>query len=108
MTSSNVFYLQTQYLLELHTFKFNCLPNNSLPHEYPIKLSKAKIGINDNLLLVVKILPASAGDIRDVGSIPGWERSPGEGHGNLFQYSRLGNSMDRRAWWATVHGITKS
>ena len=43
----------------------------------------------------------------DSGSIPGSGRSPGEGNGNPFQYSCLGNSMDRGAWWATVHGVTK-
>ena len=47
------------------------------------------------------------GDIRDKGSIPGSGRSPGEGNGNSLQYSCLGNPMDRGAWWATVHGITK-
>ena len=54
-----------------------------------------------------KNLPAIAGDIRDVGSIPGLGRSPGEGNGNLLQYSFLGNPMDRETWWATVHGVTK-
>ena len=51
---------------------------------------------------------ASAGDVRDVGSIPGLGRSPGGGHGNPLQYSCLENSMDRGAWWATAHGVTKS
>ena len=59
------------------------------------------------MVLVVKNLPANAGDIRDMGSIPGWERSPGEGHGNLLQYSCLENPMDRGAWWATDHGVTR-
>ena len=58
--------------------------------------------------LVVKNPSASAGDIRDMGSIPGSGRSPGEGHGNPLQYSCLENPMDRGAWWATVHGVTKS
>ena len=58
-------------------------------------------------MTVVKNLPANAGDARDVGSIPGSERSPGGGNGNLLQYSRLENPMDRRAWQATVHGVTK-
>ena len=40
-------------------------------------------------------------------SSPGWGRSPGEGGGNPLQCSRLGNPMDRGAWWATVHGVTK-
>ena len=56
---------------------------------------------------MVKNLLASAGDIRDMGSIPGSGRSPGEGHGNQPQYSCLENPMDRGAWWATVHGVTK-
>ena len=60
------------------------------------------------VVLVVKNLPASAGDIRDVGSIPGLGRSPGGGHGNPLQYSCLQNPMDRGAWRATVHGVTKS
>ena len=57
---------------------------------------------------VVKNLPANAGDIRDTGAIPGSGGSPGEENGSLFQYSRLGNLLDRGAWWATVHGVTKS
>ena len=44
----------------------------------------------------------------DTGSIPGWGRSPGEGNGNSLQYSCLGNPMDRGAWQAAVHGVTKS
>ena len=53
---------------------------------------------------VVKNLPANTGD---VNSVPGWGRSPGEGNGNPFQYSCLGNPMDRGAWQATVHGVAK-
>ena len=53
----------------------------------------------------VKNLPVNAGD---AGSIPGLGRSPGEGNGNPLQYSCLRNAMDRGAWQATVHGITKS
>ena len=55
-----------------------------------------------------KNLPAIAGDIRDVGSIPGSGRSPGEGHGNPLQYPCLENPMDRGAWQATVHRAAKS
>ena len=55
-----------------------------------------------------KNLPASAGGIRDVGLIPGSGRSLGEGNGNLLQYSCLGNPMDRGAWWANVHRVSKS
>ena len=57
---------------------------------------------------VVKNLPANAGDARDVGLISGLGRSPGGRNGNTLQYSCLENSMDRGAWWATVHGVTKS
>ena len=60
------------------------------------------------LVLEVKNLPANAGDARDTGLIPRLERFPGEGNGNLLQYSCLGNPMDRGAWWATVHGVAKS
>ena len=54
---------------------------------------------------MVKNVPANAGDL---GLIPGSGRSPGEGKGNQLQYSCLENSMDRGAWQATVHGVTKS
>ena len=43
----------------------------------------------------------------DLGSIPGVGRSPGEGNSYLFQYSCLENPMNRGAWWATIHGVTK-
>ena len=59
------------------------------------------------MALVGKNLPASAGDVRDSGSIPGSGRSPGEVHGNPPQYSCLENPIDRGAWWATVHGVTE-
>ena len=58
--------------------------------------------------LVVKNLPVIAGDIRDRGSIPGSERSPGGGNGKPLQYSCLENFMDRGAWQATVHRVAKS
>ena len=57
---------------------------------------------------MVKNPPASAGDMRVTGLIPGSGRSPGRGHGNLLQYSGLENPMDREAWWAAVHGVAKS
>ena len=57
---------------------------------------------------MVKNLPASAGNIRDAGSIPGSRRPPGGGHGNPFQRSCLENPMDRAAWQATVHRVTNS
>ena len=57
---------------------------------------------------MLKNLVANAGDIRDMGSIPGSGRSPGGGHGNPLQYSCLENPMDRGPWWATVHRVSKS
>ena len=59
------------------------------------------------MMLVVKNSPANAGDARDEGSIPGLGKSTGGWHGNPLQYSCLGNPMDRRAWWAIVHRVTK-
>ena len=59
------------------------------------------------MALVVKNLPASAGDMGDVGSIPGLERSPGGGHGNLLQYSCLENSTEEPVG-LIVYGVTKS
>ena len=50
----------------------------------------------------------SACNAGDQNSVPGWGRSPEGGNGNPLQYSCLENSMDRGAWWATVHGVTKS
>ena len=60
------------------------------------------------VVLVVKDPPASAGDLRDVGSISGLGRSPEEGNSNPFQYYCLENPMGRGAWWAMVHKIIKS
>ena len=50
----------------------------------------------------------SAGNAGDTGSIPGWGRSPGEGNGYPPKYSCLENSVERGAWWATVHGVPKN
>ena len=60
------------------------------------------------MALVVKNIPAAAGDTRDAGSIPGTRRSPGGGHGNPLQYSCLESPIDGGAWWAIVHGVAKS
>ena len=57
---------------------------------------------------VVKNPPASAGDTKDVGSIPGSGRSPEKGNSSPLQYSCLGNPIDRGAWQATVHGFAES
>ena len=57
---------------------------------------------------VVKNPPANAGDVKDLGSIPGSGRSPGGGHGNPLQYSCLENPIDRGAWQSTVHKVARS
>ena len=59
-------------------------------------------------MLVVKNLPANAGDVRDAGSIPGSGRSPGGGHSNPLQYSCLKNPMDKGDWQTTVHKVPES
>ena len=56
---------------------------------------------------VVKNLPASSGDVRDVGLISGSGRSPGIGNGSLLQYSCLENPIDRGGWWTAVRGVTE-
>ena len=60
------------------------------------------------MVLVVKNLPANAGDTREADLIPGLGRSPGGGHGNPVQHSCLENPMDKGAWWAIVHMVAKS
>jgi len=65
-------------------------------------------GLHIILVSQVKKLPANAGDTRDLSSTPGLGRTPGVEYGNPLHYSGLENSVDRGAWWATVHGITRS
>ena len=60
------------------------------------------------VVIVVKNLLASSGDIRDTGLIPGSRRSPGGGNGNPLWYACLENPMDRGAWQATVHRVAKN
>ena len=59
------------------------------------------------MMLVVKNPLANAGDIRDVGLIPGLGRPPGGGYGNLVQYSCLDNPMDRGVWQAIAYGVAE-
>ena len=56
---------------------------------------------------MVKNLPADEGDVKDMGSIPGSGRSPGEGNDNPLQYSCLENLLDRGAWRATVQRVAE-
>jgi len=67
-----------------------------------------QIPVDSKVALVVRDLPANAGDIRDLHSNPGRGRSPGEGNGNPLQYSYLENPMDRRTWQATVHRVAQN
>ena len=60
------------------------------------------------VVLAIKNLPANSGDVKDKGSIPEQGRSPGEGNGKPLQYSCIENPMDRGAYWAIVHRVTKS
>ena len=89
---------------------FNGLPGKDIPrktdHGHFVRLSAYQWV--SQVVLVVKSPPANAGDIRDMGSIPGSGRPLGEGHSNPFQYSCLKNPLDRGPWWAIVHGVTKN
>ena len=73
----------------------------------PPELEGKFLTTRPEVALVVKKSPANEGDMTDEVSIPGSGRSPGEGHGNLFEYPCLEDRMDR-AWRATVHGVTNS
>ena len=75
-----------------------------------MQIVRSKIGASQVVLVVKNLpakkkknLPANAGDLRDVGLIPGSGRSPGGGHDNPLWYSCLENPTDRGAWWAIVH-----
>ena len=57
---------------------------------------------------MAKNAPTNARGSRDLGSILQLGRSPGAGDGNSLEYSHLGNPMDKGAWWAIVHGVSKS
>ena len=83
------------YLLIYRSFPFNFLIDSGYK------------SLSSQVALVVKNLPANAGDARDLGLIPGSGKSPGVGNGNPFQYSCLENPMDREAWQATVHRVAE-
>ena len=71
-------------------------------------VNNAAMNKEGEVVLVIKNLPANAGDIRDVGSIPRLGRSPGGGHDNPLQYSCLENPIDRGGWRAMGHWVAKS
>ena len=86
------------------------IPSSGIPH---INGNEEIAAMCDNMwaaqvALVVKNPRATMGDLRDEGLIPGLERFPGGGHENPLQYPFLENPMDRGAWPATVHKVTKS
>ena len=83
------------------------IPGTGEPGGLP-SMGSHRVGQASQVVLVEKNPPANAGDIRDMGSIPGSGRSPGGGHGNPLQYSCLENPMDRRAWRSTVHRVAKN
>ena len=93
----------TSFFLELLDFIYN-ITSSFIKH------------VTKNFLLLLLIYggasckePArNAGDLRDIGSIPGLGRSPGDGHGNPFQCSCLENPIDRGDWRATIHTVTES
>ena len=87
---------------DLDTSNFPSLCLGSL-YWSPLRVRRAS-----QVALVVKNRHVNAGDARDVGSVPGLGRSPGEGNGNPLQYSCLENPMDRGAWWAMACRVTKS
>ena len=83
-------------------------PTKLIEKESDLWLPEGEEGEEELATLVIKNLPANARDVKDMNSFPGWRKSPGERNGNPLQYSCLENAMDRGAWQATVHGITKS
>ena len=90
--------------------KDNILTHIFLPGEEEEKKIYLDLCIlrDSQVMLVLKNPPVNAGDIRNIGLIPGSGRSPGEGRGNALQYSCLQNPMDRGAWRTTAHRVAKS
>ena len=70
-------------------------------------LGNSRTSQASQVVIVVENPPVNAGDVRDMGSIPGLGRSSGGGHGNPLQSSCLENPIDRGAWRATVHGVAR-
>ena len=102
--SSHIPHIQFSSIIILHEWVWYIF-HNSWVNIDTLLLTKVH---TIQVALVVKNPPASLGNLRDLGSIPGLGRSPGGGKGNPFQYSCLENPMDRGAWRATVHRVAKS
>ena len=81
-------------------------------HSLPVRRRPSESGSiyteASQVVLVIKNPVANAGEIKDASSVPGSGSSPGEGHGNLLQYSCLENPMERGAWQAMTHRVAKS
>ena len=99
-SSSFVFLLLPQDCQDSMPSFCHCCKNSLPPALHSLPLM--------HVMLVVKNLPAKAGDVRDAGSIPGSGRFPGGGHGNPLQCSCLENLKDTGASWGMVGGVTKS
>ena len=93
--------------IQFFTCCWTAVPNWKLASGHPPFLGTWAC-LASQVALVVKNMPASAADVRDMGLISGLGRSPGEGQHNPLQYPCLENPVDRGAWWATVHSIAKS
>ena len=91
------------FIQKLKTKEASTRPTILSEHRCQVFSKRHKIGLPGG-----SEVKASACNVEDLGSIPGSGRSPGEGNGNPFQYSHLENPTDGGAWWATVHGVTKS
>ena len=79
-----------------------------IPLRTPVVCSTGTDNWASQVALAVKNPPSNAGNIKDISLIPGLGRSPEAGHGNPPQHSCPENPMNRGAWWATVHRVTKS
>ena len=99
---------QTFFFIWLHKYKISQGTPSTARKQDLFRYLRMTFSIRaSQVVLVVKNLPANAGDARNTCLTPWSGRSPGEGNGNPLQYSGLGNPMDRGAWWATVHGVAK-
>ena len=78
------------------------------PTVHRVTKSRSRLSNFTHFTLIAQLVKNLPAMWENLSLIPGLRRSPGEGHGNSLQYSGLENSMDREAWWARVHGVTKS
>ena len=110
IASSVLHLLPTLLLLHLPWFSAGTFPPQGLCRCFSgcRDCTSPRYYLQDTICLVAQMTKCLPAMRVDLGSIPGSGRSPGEGNGNPLQYSCLENPMDGGAWWATVHGVTKS